>query len=274
MDLAKGIGPVMKRMILAMLLAGSAMLTSQEASAQGYPKHLGCGGFCFKFLGGLHMHGPLYNYGPYSGYYPFEPYGPWNSQLQYTGPMPGNPGCGWNGLCGGRGCGAAGGAVGGCGSTAGCSAGGCGLSLNGGFAFGLGGGGGCHQGLGLGLGHHVLGQHGIANATSHGLFQGFHRATSGACDSGCNPGFGSKAKAFFANIFERSHPLCRKAKISTGCSAAPACGSAAPVGCGTPVTSACGGGCSASAVGVGQLETVLLTGVILTPESSQFRRER
>ena len=73
--------------------------------------HLGCGGFCFRFLGSIHQHGPLFNYGPYYGYYPFEPYGPWNAQLQYTGPRPSDIiGCGWHGLggkcgkCGGKHC--------------------------------------------------------------------------------------------------------------------------------------------------------------------------
>jgi hypothetical protein len=68
------------------------------AIAQGSCRHLGCGGFCFKFLGAIHQHGPLWNYGPYTGYYPFEPYGPWNAALQYTGPMPGA--CCAGGLCG------------------------------------------------------------------------------------------------------------------------------------------------------------------------------
>ena len=69
----------------------------------------GCGGFCFRFLGSIHQHGPLFNYGPYYGYYPFEPYGPWNAQLQYTGPRPSDVvGCGWHGLFGGK-CGKCGG---------------------------------------------------------------------------------------------------------------------------------------------------------------------
>lgn len=79
--------------------------------AAGCHQH-GCGGFCFRFLGSIHQHGPLFNYGPYAGYYPFEPYGPWTAQLQYTGPRPGDiVGCGWHGLgckkcgkCGGHHC--------------------------------------------------------------------------------------------------------------------------------------------------------------------------
>jgi hypothetical protein len=57
-------------------------------TAFGGGSHLGSGsgGFCFRFLNGIHHHGPLFNYGPYSGYYPFEPYGPWTSDLRYTGP--------------------------------------------------------------------------------------------------------------------------------------------------------------------------------------------
>jgi len=79
----------MKRLLLVALLAlPASLLFSQNANAQVGCSNLGVGGFCFKFLGKLHQHGPLYNYGPYSGYYPFEPYGPWNSQLQYTGPYP------------------------------------------------------------------------------------------------------------------------------------------------------------------------------------------
>jgi hypothetical protein len=107
----------MNRMFAAGLLALPALVAaSPTASAQYYGcgaggaalapgscAHLGCGGFCFKFLSHLHHHGPLVNYGPYYGYYPFEPYGPWNSNLQYTGPRPGDH-CGWLfGRC--KGCG-------------------------------------------------------------------------------------------------------------------------------------------------------------------------
>ena len=120
----------MKRTFAAGLLTLSALLAAgSEARAQ-YPgcsgaipppgcagaalpqgscAHFGCGGFCFRFLGAIHFHGPLFNYGPYTGYYPFEPYGPWNAQLQYTGPRPSDIiGCGWHGLFGGK-CGKCGG---------------------------------------------------------------------------------------------------------------------------------------------------------------------
>lgn len=86
------------------------------ALPQGPCAHLGCGGFCFRFLGAIHQHGPLVNYGPYTGYYPFEPYGPWNAALQYTGPNPndcGAGGCGLFGHCGKNGCGLGGGCGGG-----------------------------------------------------------------------------------------------------------------------------------------------------------------
>jgi hypothetical protein len=63
----------------------------------------GCGGFCFRFLGGIHQHGPLYNYGPYAGYYPFAPYGPWDANLNWVGPYPPQGACGWNNLWGNRG---------------------------------------------------------------------------------------------------------------------------------------------------------------------------
>jgi hypothetical protein len=87
------------------------------ALPQGPCAHLGCGGFCFRFLGAIHQHGPLVNYGPYTGYYPFEPYGPWNAALQYTGPNPNDCGHGGCGLCG---------LLGLCGKH-GCGPGGCGL---------------------------------------------------------------------------------------------------------------------------------------------------
>ena len=73
--------------------------------------HMGCGGFCFRFLGGIHQHGPLYNYGPYAGYYPFAPYGPWDANLNWAGPYPSQGACGWNSLWGhhgGRGAGGCG----------------------------------------------------------------------------------------------------------------------------------------------------------------------
>ncbi len=75
--------------------------------------HMGCGGFCFRFLGGIHQHGPLYNYGPYVGYYPFAPYGPWDASLNWVGPNLVQGSCGWHHLFGNRG-------RGGCG-TAHCS---------------------------------------------------------------------------------------------------------------------------------------------------------
>lgn len=105
----------MKRLLFLGLLAVAGLLADRSAAqaqyAPGVPctgsgmvpsnspfggcSHLGCGGFCFKFLGKIHQHGPLFNYGPYTGYYPFEPYGPWASagpnghwgpNLVYTGP--------------------------------------------------------------------------------------------------------------------------------------------------------------------------------------------
>jgi hypothetical protein len=236
----------MKRIIHAMLLALPAMLLyGSDAQAQSPFGAHGCGGFCFKFLGGLHQHGPLYNYGPYAGYYPFEPYGPWNAQLQYTGPYPGNPGCGWNGLCGGRG---------GCGAAGGCDAGGCGSR-----GFGNIGAAGCGTG-------------GCGSSGISGLFSGLshpfsHRGAEASCST-CNTGFGKSAFSTFTGVFHRSHPLSHKAKISTGCSAA------SPVGCGTPVKKSCGGGCSASALGASQLEAVSLVGAIETTVPGQFRRER
>ena len=168
----------MKRIFVAMLFAlPFFVLAGQTAQAQG------CGGFCFKFLGGLHQHGPLYNYGPYSGYYPFEPYGPWNAQLQYTGPYPGNAACGWNG-CGGR-CGVAGGCGG---AVAGCG-----------------------------------------RATTAGWGTASSGCASTSVGSSCassSRAWGGYAVSTFKNVFHRSHPLCNRAKLSTGCSAAPASGCA------------------------------------------------
>ena len=87
----------MKRTLLAMLLALPALaLSSSDAAAQCSP----LGGPCFRIFGGMHQHGPLYNYGPYAGYYPFAPYGPWDSNLNYTGPRPGD-----QAACGRGGCG-------------------------------------------------------------------------------------------------------------------------------------------------------------------------
>jgi hypothetical protein len=146
------------------------------ALPQGSCAHLGCGGFCFRFLGALHFHGPLWNYGPYTGYYPFEPYGPWNAALQYTGPNPNDCGgcghgglCALLGLCGKHGCGKHGG--------------GCGL-----------GGHGC--GLGGKCGHGLF-RHGCGECNGWG---GYARTTlcnvrcrvfpfghkSKACDTGCD----------------------------------------------------------------------------------------
>ena len=106
---------MLRSILLATLVLGGVALTQPTASAN--PPgcaNLGCGGFCFKFLGLIHQHGPLVNYGPYSGYYPFEPYGPWNSQLQYTGPGRDAYSCG--SLFGGGKCGALGGHGGRCGN--------------------------------------------------------------------------------------------------------------------------------------------------------------
>ena len=103
----------MKRTLLAMLLALPALACcGPDAQAQ-------CstlGGPCFRIFSGLHHHGPLYNYGPYAGYYPFAPYGPWDSNLNYTGPYPGQQAACGRGGCGHGGCGAGGGSAGGCGT--------------------------------------------------------------------------------------------------------------------------------------------------------------
>ena len=182
----------MKRIFVAMLFALPVFVyAGQTAQAQG------CGGFCFKFLGGLHQHGPLYNYGPYSGYYPFEPYGPWNAQLQYTGPYPGNAACGLNGC--GRRCGVAGG----CGGTVA----GCGLASG-----------------------------------------------SRGCSTSNSAAWGGYAVSTFKNVFHRSHPLCNRAKLSTGCSAAPAsgCASCGSVASATPTHD----GYPASAVTAPSLQSV------------------
>ncbi len=141
--------------------------------------HLGCGGFCFRFLGAIHFHGPLWNYGPYTGYYPFEPYGPWNAALQYTGPNPyggcgGCGGCGLFGRCGGQGCG-----LGGCG-RGGCGAGGCGL------------GGGC----------------GIGGRCGHGLFH------HGCSECG---GWGGYATTTLSNVRCRICPFSHRKKCGSGC---------------------------------------------------------
>jgi len=139
------------------------------ALPQGPCAHFGCGGFCFRFLGATHFHGPLFNYGPYTGYYPFEPYGPWNANLQYTGPNPND--CGG---CGGRGCGL----CGLFGKHGGCGAGGCGI------------GGRCGHGLA---------RHGCSDCSGWG---GYARTTlsnvrcrilpfchkSKSCDVGCDTG--------------------------------------------------------------------------------------
>ncbi len=72
----------------------------QPAAIKGCCHYIGCGCFCFRYLGRITQEGPLWNYGPYTGYYPFEPYGPWNAALQYTGPYPNSGCCGWSGLFG------------------------------------------------------------------------------------------------------------------------------------------------------------------------------
>ncbi len=114
----------MKRTLLAMLLALPALACGgPDAQAQCSP----LGGPCFRFFGGLAQSGPLFNYGPYEGYYPFAPYGPWDSNLNYTGPRPGD-----QAACGGRGCGHGGR----CGAG-GCGAGGCGAGGIGGLFAGL-----------------------------------------------------------------------------------------------------------------------------------------
>jgi len=225
----------MKRTLLAALLALPALvLCSSDATAQCSP----LGGPCFRLFGGMHQHGPLYNYGPYSGYYPFAPYGPWDSNLNYTGPRPGD-----QAACGGRGCGRGGHGGGGCGAG-GCGAGGFGgLFARGDSGCSTCGGGGLsiHNGLG---------------------------------------GLGAYAGATFKNVFFRSHPLAHRGKISTGCSAC----SAAPVGCGTPVHAyshshalaqpQATGGCSASAIGVGQLDSVSLVAGLEVAPTGRYVRER
>ena len=211
----------MKRTFGAVLFALPFFaLVGPSAQAQGYPSYLGCGGFCFKFLGGLHQHGPLYNYGPYSGYYPFEPYGPWNSQLQYTGPYPGNAACG--GLCG---------LAGGCGGrVAGCG-----------------------------------------RATSTGWGRESSGCSSGSCGSS-SQAWGSYAVSTFKGVFHRSHPLSNRAKISTGCSAAPASGCAS---CGSSAPAAMpSGGLTVSAAAAPTLQSVSgqLPDDLLS--ASDLRRER
>jgi len=166
----------MKRTLLAMLLALPALaLTSSEAPAQCSP----LGGPCFRLFAGIHQHGPLYNYGPYAGYYPFAPYGPWDSNLNYTGPRPGD-----QAACGGRGCGHGGCGRGGCGAGA-CGSGGCGAAGFGGLFAGL----------------HSRGE------------------SCATCGGGTLSGLGAYAGATFKNVFFRSHPLAHRGKISTGCSA-------------------------------------------------------
>ena len=214
----------MKRTLLAMLLALPALaLSSPDAAAQCSP----LGGPCFRIFGGMHQHGPLYNYGPYAGYYPFAPYGPWDSNLNYTGPRPGD-----QAACGRGGCGR-----GGLGGN-GCGAGGCGAGGFGGlFSRGDSGCSTCGGGVGGGL-----------------------------------SGLGAYAGATFKNVFFRSHPLAHRGKISTGCSAC----SAPPVGCGTPVHAHphATGGCSASAVGVAQLDPVSLVAAISSAPTGRYVRER
>jgi len=169
----------MKRTLLAMLLALPA-LASCGPDAQAQCSVLG--GPCFRLFAGIHHHGPLYNYGPYAGYYPFAPYGPWDSNLNYTGPYPGQQAaCG--GLCGRGG-------LGGCGAG-GCGAGGCGT-------------GGCGGGAG-GLG---------------GLFTGLHaRGGESSCSTCGGGGLGAYSAATFRNVFLRLHPLSHRGKVATGCSA-------------------------------------------------------
>jgi hypothetical protein len=153
---------------------------ASAALPQGPCAHLGCGGFCFRFLGATHFHGPLWNYGPYTGYYPFEPYGPWNAALQYTGPRPNDCGhgcglCGLFGKCGRHGCGLGGG----CGAG-GCGAGGCGI------------GGKCGHGLFRNNCSDCSGWGGYARSTFSNvrcrILPFCHRSKSceSSCDSGCD----------------------------------------------------------------------------------------
>ncbi|MGL4421614.1 MAG: hypothetical protein ACRCZF_13180 [Gemmataceae bacterium] len=79
----------MRMLALAGLLSLPLLtVTATSAQAQFPNPQMGCGGFCFSFLGRIHQHGPLFNYGPYEGYYPFTPYGPWTSDLRYNPPIP------------------------------------------------------------------------------------------------------------------------------------------------------------------------------------------
>ena len=158
----------MKRTLLAMLLALPALACSgPDAAAQCSP----LGGPCFRFFGGLAQEGPLFNYGPYAGYYPFVPYGPWDSNLNYTGPRPGD-----QAACGARGCGHGGLGGGGCGAG-GCGAGGLGgLFSRGGSSCSTCGGG---SGLG-GLGAY-------AGATFKNVFFRSHPlAHRGKISTGCS----------------------------------------------------------------------------------------
>ena len=176
---------------------GANVIPSAAGSQYGYPAYLGCGGFCFRFLGRMHQEGPLYNYGPYSGYYPFAPYGPWDSNLCYNDP---------NGAgCGGNGCGR-----GGAGNR-------CGWNRDLFGRHGLGGGfGNCAGGncAGGGLGGRLAGIGGHFGGIGSHL-------GGGNCGSG---GCGDYAVTTFKGVFHRSHPLSNRAKISTGSSAAPVSG--------------------------------------------------
>ena len=263
----------MKRMFAAMLLALLGLPAIESSASAQNQGPFGCGGFCFKFLGGLHQHGPLFNYGPYEGYYPFAPYGPWTSDLQYTGPGLNGATCGPLGCGHGRGCGAAGCGVGGRGcGAAGCSAGGFSTGFGAGQRFGFGDGQHFGDGHRFGDGQHFgFGSGGNLRSLFGG---GLRERGSNDCGSCANAPADSPL-GFFAKVFKRSHPCSNKAKVGTGCSAAPACQALPACGAGTPVELAkpCGG-CSASARTAPILQTVSGFGEEAGSTDARYRRER
>ena len=74
------------------------------------------------------------------------------------------------------------------------------------------------------------------------------------CSTSNRAAWGGYAVSTFKNVFHRSHPLCNRAKLSTGCSAAPAsgCASCGSVASATPTRD----GNLASAVAAPSLQSV------------------
>jgi hypothetical protein len=211
----------MKRILFAGLLAlaGLALSTSSATAQVCSPFS---GGICFKMFSHIHQHGPLYNYGPYYGYYPFEPYGPWNAQLQYTGPYPGTPGCGWNGCGLGLGSRCGNGLCGGKAERNGiCNSCNAQSGHNGLFSKWFGSKnetatlGSCNEcgagnGLGHGLGHGWLnGSWGLSRFAQPSSALGTQACGSWGC--GKSLGWSDYAKSTFKNIFHRTHPCSEKA---------------------------------------------------------------